>query len=204
MEAAWERWEGFWVAGERRGAVLRAFDGDVLVTRVGFEDGFGSPFGSESLIRLSKDGDTWHAFRYRQEPGGLRSGARREEAGLGVDTLPAAGEHLLVARLAASSRQRAAYRRVDDACPEEPPAPAEVRRAGTETVELPDGRSLAAERLDVVAGGLRTASHWAHDGALVRSAWAGALSFPLGGEAEAIDGLGPALAQFLREGFGGD
>ena len=203
MQSAWERWEGFWVAGERRGAVLRAFDGEVLVTRIGFEDGSGAPFGSESLLRLSEGGDTWHAFRYRQEPGGLRSGARRTEAGLGVDTLPAAGEHLLVARLAASSRQRAAYRRVDEASPDEPPAPAEVRRGGTETVELPDGRSLAAERLDVVAGGLRTASHWAHDGGLVRSAWAGALSFPLAEDA-ALAGLGPALAQFLREGFGGD
>ena len=131
MQAAWERWEGFWVAGERRGAVLRAFDGEVLVTRVGFEDGSGSPFGSESLIRLSERGDTWHAFRYRQEPGGLRSGARREEAGLGVDTLPAAGEHLLVARLAASDRPRAAYRRVDEACPEEAPAPAGCGRPRT-------------------------------------------------------------------------
>lgn len=202
MHAAWERWEGFWVAGARQGAVFRSFDGGLLTTRVAFQDSTGTPFASESLIRLDDDGETWRAFRYSQEPGSLGEGARREEAGLGVDTLPASGEYLLVAQFASSSRASAEYLRVDEACPEAEPAPAQLRRAGTEPVELPDGRTISAERIDVTAGGQRVATYWTHDGAVVRTAWAGALTFACASDAEALAGIDPDLGAFLREGFG--
>ncbi|GAB4099549.1 hypothetical protein [Sinomonas halotolerans] len=204
MQAAWETWEGFWVAGRRRGAVRRVFDDGLLTTRVGFLDASGTPFASESLVRLSDDGTTWQAFRYRQEPGSVSAGARRAEAGLGPDTLPASGEHLLVALLEESGRDRTAYLRVDEGCPDEPAAPAEAVRAGTEPVELPDGRSVTAERIDIVAGGVRVASHWLHAGRAVRSAWAGALAFACADEGEALEGLDDGLRAFLQDGFGAD
>lgn len=201
MGAAWERWEGFWVAGVHRGAVFRTFDGELLATRVAFEDGAGTLFASESLLRLAPSGETWHAFRYRQEPGGLEEGARRDEAELGADTLPASGEYLLVAQLAASDRDGAAYRRVEEAAPDGLPAPAEIRRHPAEPIDLPDGRSVAAERFDVTAGGQRVASYWTHGGAVVRSAWAGALCFAAGSAADALVGTDERLGTFLTEGF---
>lgn len=201
MRAAWERWEGFWVAGVRRGAVCRAFDGDVLTTRIAFDDGSGTLFASESLIRLTASGETWEAFRFRQEPGGLCAGARREDAGHDTDTLPASGEYLLVSQLAGSAREAATYRRIEDAAPHETPAPAEVRRHSAEPVDLPDGRTVWAERFDVTAGGVRVASHWTHGGAVVRSSWAGALCFASPSETEALDGLAERLGAFLTAGF---
>ncbi|ASN51836.1 hypothetical protein [Sinomonas sp. R1AF57] len=203
MHAAWERWDSFWVAGVRRGAVFRAFDGGLLTTRVAFQDATGTPFASESLVRLTDDGETWRAYRYRQEPGGLGEGLRRDESGLGVDTLPASGEYLLVAQFAASSRGMATYLRVDEACPDAAPAPAQLRRGGAEPVDLPDGRSIRAERLDVTAGGMRVATYWAHDGGVVRTASAGTLAFACPGDREALAGIAPRLGAFLREGFGG-
>lgn len=201
MHAAWERWEGFWVAGVRRGAVLRQFNGEVLTTRVAFEDGSGCLFASESLIRLASSGETWHAFRYRQEPGGLSEGARREEAELGVDTLPASGEYLLVSQLAGTAREGTAYRRVEEAAPDTVPAPAEIRRRTAEPIDLPDGRSLVAERFDVTAGGVRVATYWTHDGAVVRSAWAGTLCFASRSDGEALSGIDARVGDFLRKGF---
>jgi hypothetical protein len=198
---AWERWEGFWVAGVHRGAVRRAFDGEVLTTRVAFEDGSGCLFASESLIRLTAGGETWHAFRYRQEPGGVSAGARRDEAELGADTLPASGEYLLVSQLAASCRERAAYQRVEEVAPAELPAPAEIRRCPAEPIDLPDGSSVWAERFDVTAGGVRVASHWTHHGAVVRSAWAGALCFASRSDGEALAGTDGRLGVFLACGF---
>lgn len=204
MRAAWERWEGFWVAGVRRGAIRRAFDGDVLTTRIAFEDGSGTLFASESLIRLTPDGQTWEAYRYRQEPGGVREGSRRAEAELTVDTLPASGEYLLVDQLAGSAREAASYRRVEEAAPREAPAPAEIRRRPAEPIDLPDGRTVRAERFDVTAGGVRVASYWAHDGAVVRSSWAGALCFASRSGAEALAGVDERLGTFLGTGFAHD
>lgn len=201
MRAAWERWEGFWVAGVRRGAVRRAFDGAVLSTRVAFEDGAGTLFASESLIRLSPDGQTWEAFRYRQEPGGVSGGSWREDAELAVDTLPASGEYLLVSQLAGSAREAATYRRVEEAAPDEAPAPAEIRRRPAEPIELPDGRTVRAERFDVTAGGMRVASYWTHDGVVVRSGWAGALCFASPSGREALAGVDERLGAFLDAGF---
>lgn len=204
MRAAWERWEGFWVAGVRRGAVRRAFDGDVLTTRVAFEDGSGTLFASESLIRLSPDGQTWEAFRYRQEPGGITAGSRRAEADLAVDTLPASGEYLLVGQLAGSARGTASYRRVEEAAPDEAPAPAEIRRRPAEPIDLPDGRTVHAERFDVTAGGVPVASYWVHGGAVVRSCWAGALCFASPSGSEALAGVDGRLGAFLDAGFAHD
>lgn len=201
MRGAWDRWEGFWVAGTRRGAVRRAFDGEVLTTRVAFEDGSGALFTSESLLRLSRDGRTWEALLYRQEPGGVTAGSWREDAGLEADTLPASGEYLLVSQLASTRREAASYHRVEETAPEEPPAPAEIRRLPAETVDLPDGRMLRAERFDATAGGMRVASYWTHEGAVVRSAWAGALSFAGASGAEVCDGVDPRLGAFLEKGF---
>lgn len=201
MHAAWERWEGFWVGGVHRGAVRRKFDGELLTTRVAFEDGAGGLFASESILRLSPSGETWHAFRYRQEPGGLEEGARRDEAELGADTLPASGEYLLVSQLASSAREGAVYRRLEEAAPDELPAPAEIRRHPAEPIDLPDGRSLAAERFDVTAGGQRVASYWTYRGTVVRCAWAGALCFASGSRGEALIGTDERLGAFLAEGF---
>lgn len=203
MGSTWEGWESFWVGGTRCGAVFRRLDAGLLVTRVAFDDGVGSPFLSESLLRLSADGETWSGFRYRQEPGGLRSGAWRDDVGHGPDTLPTSGEYLLVARLARSGRETAAYRRVDEAEPAAPAAPAEVHRRGAETIDLPEGSGLRAERWEVVAGGVRVAACWAHDGELVRGASFGALTFACS-EAVALDGLAEQLSGFLRTGFGKD
>ena len=203
MQSAWERWECFWVGGVRRGAVVRSFDGRLLVTRLAFEDGVGDSFTSETILRLSSDGGTWSGFRYRQEPGGVSSGVWREAAGLGIDTLPATGEYLLLDRLCQSERRTASFRRVDEAVPELPPAPAEVRRRPVaEKVDLPQGRSLVAERFDVIAGGVRAGVYWAHEGRLVRSAWGGALTFACEDASEALAGLNGGAEAFLREGFG--
>ncbi|KHL03067.1 hypothetical protein [Sinomonas humi] len=201
MRSAWERWESFWVGGRQRGAVLRCFDGALLITRTAFDDGVGSPFMCESLVRLSPNGDTWSGFRYGQEPGGLRSGAWREECGHGADTLPSSGEYLLVERLVRSGRETGTFRRVDEANPSAPAAPAEVHRRGVETIDLPEGRSLRAERWEVLAGGVRAGAWWAHDGELVRSAFGGALTFACR-EATALEGLDQPLGDFLRGGFG--
>ena len=202
MESAWELWESFWVAGVRRGAAVRRFDGELLSTRIAFDDGVGAPLASESEVWLSDNRETWSRLRYRQEPGGLRASADRAGAGLGVDTLPASGEFLLLSRLAGSGERSASYRRVDEARPEFPAAPAEIRRRPAEGIDLLAGRSVLAERFDVVAGGLRVAMHWAFDGAIVRSAWGGALLFACRGEADALYGLNPRMGDFLRHGFG--
>lgn len=202
MESAWELWESFWVAGVRRGAVLRRFDGELLTTRIAFDDGVGAPLASESRIWLSGSRDTWSRLRYRQEPGGLRAAADRVEAGLGVDTLPASGDYLLLSRLAGSAERSAGFLRVDEAQPERPAAPAEIRRRPAEDIDLLEGRTVLAERLDVVAGGMRVAMHWAHRGAIVRSSWGGALLFGCRDEPEALAGLNPRMGEFLREGFG--
>ncbi|WP_138442889.1 hypothetical protein [Sinomonas susongensis] len=203
MGSAWERWDSFWVGGTRRGAVFREFDAGLLVTRTAFDDGAGSPFLGESLLRLSSSGETWSGFLYRQEPGGLRSGAWRDGSGHGPDSLPSSGEYLLVARLAPSNLATAAFRRVDEADPAAPAAPAEVHRRAVETIDLPEGRSLRAERWEVVAGGLRVATWWSHDGRLVRGAAGGALTFAFT-EAAALDGLAEPLRSFLHRGFGAD
>ncbi|WP_138413791.1 hypothetical protein [Sinomonas gamaensis] len=201
MRSTWERWESLWVGGVRRGAVFRGFDGELLITRVAFDDGGGSAFASETLLRLESSGATWAGFRYRMEPGALSAGVWRESAGLGVDTLPATGEHLLLERLSRSERRRASFSRVDEAQPDAPPAPAEIRRAGLESVEAPDGRSVRAERYDVVAGGVRAGIHWVRDGVTVRSAWGGVLTFACE-HPRALAGLGSQLTDFLIGGFG--
>jgi hypothetical protein len=187
----------------RRGAVFRRFDAGLLITRVAFDDGAGSTFLCESLLRLTATGETWSGFRYRQEPGGLRSGARRDDLGHGPDTLPTSGEYLLVARLARSGTARATFRRVDEAEPAAPAAPAEVHRRGAETIDVPEGRSLRAERWEVVAGGVRVGVWWSQDGGLVRGASAGALTFACREEA-ALGGLAAPLGGFLHDGFGPD
>jgi hypothetical protein len=185
----------------RRGAVFRGFDGELLITRVAFDDGGGSAFASETLLRLEPSGDTWAGFRYRMEPGALSAGVWRESAGLGVDTLPATGECLLLEQLSRSERRRACFSRVDEAQPDAPPAPAEIRRAGLESVEAPDGRTVRAERYDVVAGGVRAGIHWVRDGVTVRSAWGGVLTFACE-HPRALAGLGSQLTDFLTGGFG--
>jgi hypothetical protein len=123
------------------------------------------------------------------------------QAGLGADTLPATGEFLLLERLCRSARRRTSFLRVDEAQPHAAPAPAEIRRGTLESVELPDGRSVQADRYDVVGGGVRAGIHWVCDGVIVRSAWAGLLTFA-SERCSALEGHGERMAAFLREGFG--
>ncbi|MEA5454293.1 hypothetical protein SPF06_06095 [Sinomonas sp. JGH33] len=196
--AGFHVWESFWVGGVRRGALFRSFDGVRLTVRVAFDDGVGAPFAAQSLLSVGPE--TWDACAFRQEPGGLRTELGREAAGLGADTLPSSGEYLLVARIAESSRGGAEFGRIDEAQPDAGPAPARVRRRPGGAIDFPDGRIRQAERLDVVAGGMRVATYWAVGGVVVRSAWAGALTF-LCTEAEALEGLDPGISSFLRQGF---
>ncbi|NUP75704.1 MAG: hypothetical protein HOQ07_13815 [Sinomonas sp.] len=200
-EGSWETWESLWVAGARRGAAFRAFDGRILTTRIAFDDGVGAPFAAETLLSLSDSGETWAAFRHRQEPGGVRSAVRRDAMGLDVDTLPVGGEYLLLNQLIRSHRESATFRRVDVARPGDEPAPAEIRRRGEATVDLPEGRTVCAERFDVVAGGLRVAAHWQSDGVVLRSSFSGALLFACPREAEALAGLNGRMGDFLRRGY---
>ncbi|WP_235778343.1 hypothetical protein [Sinomonas notoginsengisoli] len=68
-------------------------------------------------------------------------------------------------------------------------------------MDLPDGRTVRAERFEVTAGGLRVASYWTHRGAVVRSAWCGALCFASASDGEALDGIDERVGAFLCEGF---
>lgn len=201
-----ERWESFHVGGEnapKSGVLWRRYADRVLTTRIVFPVGDGELFRAESVIRFQDDGESWERMEYRQEPDGAHAAVEREAAGLGEHTLPSYGEYLLLLDMVARDAQevvREEYTALADSDPiGSPGEEAAIEAAGTETVEVPGG-GRECRRFDVLAGGRRTSSHWAADGAIVKSEWNGAESYPGEGE-DVLAGLGEPVVAFATSGF---
>ncbi|MPV36149.1 hypothetical protein [Georgenia subflava] len=197
-----ERWESFHQEGRKVGALWRRFDDGVLSSRIAFPLGDGQTYRAESVITFQADGASWASASYRQEPGDVASALARTAAGLGEDSLPSFGEFMLVLDLIASGGEAVEFQRLDDADPAARPARAVLTWQGTEKVGLADG-PRECRRLDLLVDGERAGSHWADAGGVVKSEWAGAVSYPEATADDALAGLPPEIADFVRNGFGG-
>ncbi|WP_120002889.1 hypothetical protein [Nesterenkonia muleiensis] len=171
-----------------------------LTTRIAFPlEGEAEAYRAESVVRFQDDGESWQHYTFRQEPGTVEASSVRTEDGLGEDTLPSYGEYLLLMDVIGSGAASEQYWRIQDSDPSAEPSLAEVRAAGIENVELPDGPQ-DCRRYDILESGARVGSHWATAAGLVRSDWNGPVSFYQSKEA-VLEGLDPMISEFLISGF---
>ncbi|WP_150460253.1 hypothetical protein [Nesterenkonia ebinurensis] len=171
-----------------------------LTTRIAFPlEGDKEVFRTESVIRFQDDGESWQHYAYRQEPGAAEASSVRTEDGFGENTLPSYGEYLLLMDVIGSGAASEQYWRIQDSDPSAKPSQAEVRAAGIENVELPDGPQ-DCRRYDILEAGARVGSHWATAAGLVRSDWNGPVSFHQSKEV-VLGGLDPTISEFLVSGF---
>ncbi|GAA4430306.1 hypothetical protein GCM10023169_33580 [Georgenia halophila] len=192
-----ERWESFHEGGHKIGGLWRLSEENDLFTRIGFSAD-GAIVCAESVITFTGDGRTWVSSTYREEPGGVHVNVVREEAGLGEDTIPTYGEHMLVLDMIATGDDRRHVTRLMDSEPNDAET-VSLTWAGPARSDLPEGPG-EARRLDVRAGARRVGSYWVVDDEIVKSDWGGAESYP-GTADDVIDGLDPAVAAFLVDGF---
>ncbi|MDN6202664.1 MAG: hypothetical protein L0I99_10805 [Micrococcaceae bacterium] len=206
-----ERWETFWVGGQRVGALHRIWQYSVLLTRIAIEDESGD-YLAESRIRFVPGPDwdlSWFHSSGMDQPVLLHNPANWTHTGslpvvsaeslitpdgrelpTGVSrqapagTVPGYGEFLVVRNLVGRGRAEAAWSSIHD-------DDGQVQQTRLVAVEDPRPPAYVAPALD---GGpvlrfdrfdddQRGASHWVVDGEILASEWAGAYSVRVGDDA---------------------
>ncbi|MGP5397146.1 hypothetical protein [Arthrobacter rhombi] len=205
-----ERWETFWVGGQRVGALHRVWQDSVLLTRIAIEDESGD-YLAESRIRFVPGPDwdlSWFHSSGMDEPVLLHNPANWTHTGslpvvkaesltahdgrelpTGVSrqapagTVPGYGEFLVLQNLIGRGLLEASWRSIHD-------DDGQVRQ--TKMVAIEDHQPPAyvsaplsggpTLRYDRFDDDQRAASHWSVDGAILASEWGGAYSLRVADE----------------------
>lgn len=206
-----ERWETFWVGGQRIGALHRVWQYSVLLTRIAIEDESGD-YLAESRIRFVPGPDwdlSWFHSSGMDEPVLLHNPASWTHTGSlpivsaealtahdgrelprGVSrqapagTVPGYGEFLVLQNLVGRGQTEASWRSIHD-------DDGHVQQTRMVAVEDPQPPAYVPTsvnggptlRYDRFDDGQRGASHWAADGAILASEWGGAYSVGVGDDA---------------------
>ncbi|MGO2002702.1 hypothetical protein [Arthrobacter rhombi] len=205
-----ERWETFWVGGQRVGALHRVWQDSVLLTRIAIEDESGD-YLAESRIRFVPGPDwdlSWFHSSGMDEPVLLHNPANWTHTGslpvvtaesltaldgrelpTGVSrqapagTVPGYGEFLVLQNLIGRGLLEASWRSIhdDDGQVQQTKMVAVADQQPPEYVSAPLTGGPTL-RYDRFDDDQRAASHWSVDGAILASEWGGAYSLRVADE----------------------
>ncbi|MBG6180150.1 hypothetical protein [Arthrobacter sp. CAN_A1] len=189
MESA----ERFHLNGEAVGWIVRSLDGGTFRTQVDLRPRNGERFSSTSVVEGIGEGAAtevfgWRTYTYREKSMEapmeyIRPAHFAPGSGVGP-AVPSYAEQLLVDAIIAEGLPEIVYLRLQDSDPTASPTVARLFRAGSGPLDV-QGRTLSAERIDLIVDGRVENSHWFgrvnDDGRIqrVKSWWNGAVSYPV-------------------------
>lgn len=195
----------------RIGAILRQVQPRRLRTRTVFRMGEDAPVYLVDHVVDHDDGDVrrWRRFTHDSPSSGIQHyGTRDPDGTVRVDGTSAPGlsgavggygEHLVLAQMLGDDANSLSYVQFDESEPGADVQTAELHRRGIEPVELLDGSTVAAVRIQLVLDGRPTNAHWSVDGVVVKSDWCGAKSFLVDDLDALCAGLDPEVVARIRE-----
>lgn len=194
----------------RCGAILRHVGPGELRTRTVFRMGEGAPvYLVDHAVRHDGDVRRWTRFSWDSPTSdGRHSGTRHADGTVLVDGLQAPAltdamgaysEHLAVAELLRAEADVISFRQFDEGEPDQGSRPAELRKQGSEVIDLLDGSTVEADRVQLVVAGRPTNAHWCVEGVVVKSDWCGAESFLVDDLGALCAGLDPEVAARITE-----